>query len=144
MITLVENVTPAIHAGTAFVRFREQFDFRTWAEGNPQACLRRFSIKYSSREPAAVSTTLVEENSYTFEVAIAYPVSGRFGADGLDDLEDTITSDLRKIYAVIGPPGYASFTAPATVIDAGDDRETSGPVMFGVMRFRVDFYRSLA
>lgn len=144
MLTLIEAVTPAIHAQTAFRRHREQAEFRAWAEQNPGACLRRVSIDYGDRQAAAVSTTLVEENSWTFTVTVAYPTSSRFGSDARYDLRDTITSDLRQIYRVIGPPGYASFTAPATVLDGGEDIEIGETVSFGTLTFRVDFYRSLA
>jgi hypothetical protein len=144
MLTLVEAITPAVHAQTRFERWREQVDFRTWAEQHPDACLRRVSIAYGNRSPAAVANTLVEENAWPFEVTIAYPTSHRFGTDGRNDLRDTITSDLRQIYRTIGPPGYASLTASATVLDDGDGFEIGDSVSFGVQRFNVQFYRSTA
>jgi hypothetical protein len=146
MIALVEAITPSTHAGDKFIAHREVQPLRDWAEANPGGCLRRFSIRSTGQpRPAPVSTTLVEETSDTFEIVVAYPTDGRQGEDWLLDLDDAIESDQTSIHKTIGPPGYASLTATATVIHEDPfTREDGSPVTFGVIRYRVDWYRSVA
>lgn len=144
MIDLLEVVTPSIHAGTPFRAHRETQPFRVWAEQHAATCLRRFSIRYlGDFAPATVSNMVVEETSDTFEVVIAYPTSGRFGADIMTSLDDAVFSDQVQVHAAIGPPGYQSLEAQATVIsEEGWTREEGDQVTFAVIRYRVDFYRA--
>jgi len=145
MLTAVEGITPAIESSTPFRRFREQApgDFRDWAEKHPGQCLRRVSIRsVGSQRSALVSSTLSEETSDTFEVVVAYQASNRFGSAA--ELDDVIEADQKQIHRVIGPPGYASFSAPATVIHQDNwERENAPGVVFAVIRYRVDWFRGL-
>jgi hypothetical protein len=152
---LIEDITPAIHSGQDFKRYRQQKPgFRAWALANPTQCLRRFSVAFlRDVQPPAVNDTLVQEVSDTLEIVVAYPNDGRHNtanAEEMDGLEDVILSDQRLIEADVGPPGYATFAglvAPACVIK--DQPETTegepdDPVWFGVIRYRVDYWRSLS
>lgn len=116
MLSMIESIAPSVERGTPFRRYREQAStFREWAEANPAACLRRFSIRYNGTFAAAtVSNTLVEETSAEFEIIVAYPTTQRYaGSLGLDDI---VASDQLQVHARVGPPGYASITSPATVL----------------------------
>lgn len=152
---LIDSITPAIHAGKGFVRYRQQKPgLRAWAEAHPGECLRRFSVSFlRDVQPPAVNDTLVQEVSDTLEIVVAYPNDARHNtANGtdMDGLEDVILDDLKRIEARVGPPGYATFAglvAPACVIK--DQPETTegtpdDPVWFGVLRYRVDYFRSLS
>lgn len=145
MISMTEDITPSAYTSDKFRVYREQLPFREWAEAHPNECLRRFSIRYTgSFTPSAVSNIAVEETSDTFEIVVAYPSnSTRFGPKAQTSLDDTIAADQLKIHATIGPPGYASLTATATVLhETNWEREVSGPVTFAVVRYRVDYYRA--
>ncbi len=146
MIALVEDITPATHAADKFHAHLEQADFRDWAQSNPGAALRRFSIRSLGQfEAALVSDTRVEETGDTFEIVVAYAPNGRHGTKFLTDLDDAIESDQVKIHAVIGPPGYASFTAPATVMHSESfAREDGTGVTFSVVRYSVRWYRAVS
>lgn len=54
MIAIVEALTPATHAGDRFHAHRELMPIREWAEANPGACLRRFSIRALGQPRSAV------------------------------------------------------------------------------------------
>jgi len=146
MLAAVEAKTPTVESGTPFLAFREQVDFREWAAQHPDACLRRVSIRnLGSQEPAAVTNTLTEETSDTFEVIVAYPSNHRFGGKARTSLDDAIEADQIAIHATIGPPGYASLAAAATVLHQESwSRETAGSATLAVITYRVDYYRSLA
>jgi hypothetical protein len=145
MLTLVEAITPAVHAQTRFERFREQVDFRTWAEQHPDACLRRVSIRSTGDvTPPAVTNTDIEWVSTELECVVAYPTSGRFGANHLTELDDAISSDMQKIEHRIGTNGYAAYasqTAGATVTTIEASRDDGQAVTFGVLRLACGFYR---
>lgn len=152
---LIDDITPAIHAGHKFLRHRRQKPgHRTWASAHPGECTRRYSVAFlHDVQPPAVNDTLVQEVSDTLEIVVSYANDARFntpnGTD-LDGLEDVILNDLRQIEAVVGPPGYATFAglvAPACVIKDQPETTEGGeddPVMFGVLRYRIDYFRSLS
>jgi hypothetical protein len=144
MIALLEAATPTVHTGQPFRAYREHEDFREWAGKNPDACLRRFSIRYlGSMAPAAVSNILEEERSDTFEVVIAYPASSRHGGRRMTGLDDIIYGDQKKAHATIGPPGYQSLTATACVLHQDDwEREDADAVLFAVVRYDVHWYEA--
>lgn len=145
MIGMLEELDPNVHAGTKFVAYREQIPFREWAESHPNECLRRFSIRSTGAfRPTTVGNITHEETSDIFEIIVAYPTaSGRYGSKAMTALDTTIESDQTQIHATIGPPGYASLTATATVIHEDNwERENAGAVTFAVIRYRVDFYRA--
>ena len=146
MIVLVQALTPTTLSSDRFLAHREGGDLRTWAEAHPTACLRRFSIRnLGDCAPAVVSDTRVEETSDTFEVVIAYAPNGRHGPNFLTEVDKAIESDQTQVHKTIGPPGYASLTATATVMHQdGFSREDGNGVTFSVIRYAVAWYRSLS
>lgn len=149
VMRLIADITPSVHAHQRFQQHREELPIRPWAEAHPEACLRRVSVRFGgSTEPPAVNDTRVQEVSDTMEIVVAYPVSWRHGGRQQLGLDDVIADDARLIEAAVGPPGYAavaSLVAPATVLwEQSNEREESGPVQFSVLRYRVDYFRSLS
>jgi hypothetical protein len=145
---LEQSLTPAIHAGQKFRRHREETPVRDWAEQHPGECLRRVSIRFvGSTEPPAVNDTLVHEVTDTVEIVVCYPKDWRHGGDQLAGLEAVIDDDARLIEKRIGSSGYSTncaSTAAATCLwIQPNERETGEAVMFGVLRYRIDFFRSL-
>jgi len=145
MLTAVEALTPTSHSGDPFRAWRERMPLMDWAPEHADQCLRRVSIRNEgSQEPAAITDTLTEETSDTFEIVVAYPTNHRFGEKALTSLDDVIEEDTTKIHATIGPPGYASLAAAATVLHQTPwSREERDGVTFAVITYRVDYYRSL-
>jgi hypothetical protein len=149
---LIRDITPAIHSRQSFRQHRHELPHRDWAEANPAACLRTYSARFlGSTEPPAVNDTLVQEVRDVLEITIAYPTDWRHGGGPngqLLGLDDVITDDARLIERYVGPPGYATLAgliAPATVMwEAANEREAAGPVTFSVLRYRVDYFRSLS
>ena len=148
MIALVRALVPTVESGTKFVPYREQLDFRSWAEAHPDACLRRFSIATRGQvSPPEVTNTDVERVWVEMEAVVAYPVNSRFGERALASLHDVIASDLQQMEHRIGTNGYALYAASnpaATVLTLDTDRENGPVVMFGVLVLRVGFFRSMA
>lgn len=149
MINLVEDIVPAIHSGTRFRAHREEMPVRAAYEAKPAGCLRRFSVRFmGSTEPPAVNDTLVQEVRDTVEVVVAYPIDNRHGGVQLLGLDDVIADDARLIERTIGPPGYATLAglvAPCTVMwEQPNERESGQSVAFSVLRYRVDYFRSLS
>jgi hypothetical protein len=149
---LIRDITPAIHSGKAFLEHRHEMPIEDWAEANPTSSLRRYSVRFAgSTEPPAVNDTLVQEVRDTMIVIIAYENNWRHNtANGqqLLGLDDVIADDARLIEKTIGPPGYAAFAglvAPATVMwEQANERDVRSAVTLSVLRYRVDYFRSLS
>jgi hypothetical protein len=146
MLSLVDALTPMTDA-TRFRHFREEGDFRAWAQSQPTACLRRFSIlDVGQYRPALVSNTDVELRRALFETVIAYPMSGRFGRNQLG-VEDVIEQDMHQVEHTIGMRGYGNFTAAsgaeAAWVEGETAREVAGRVRLLVIVQTFEFYRSM-
>lgn len=114
--TVVEALTPSTDTRTTYKRYRNEdgADFRAWAEVNPTACLRRFQIRTTgATETPPVSNFDHEEHRVTLQILVAYPQTGRYGADQAMDRDDVIDLDAFQIDKALGMQGGANFT-PAT------------------------------
>ena len=147
MISLVEDITPALHAVQKFRAHREEMDFRDWALASPASCLRRFSITFGGDTPQALVTSgQLERTEETVEVVVAYPTDFRHGGTQLAGLRKTISRDAKQIEAAIGVCATdTTLKSLASIFrNDGTSRESAGPVHFGVITFRVEYARSLA
>lgn len=149
MISLVEDITPALHAATKIRAYREEQEFREWAMANPSACLRRFSIRFlGDTSQALVTDHTVERVEEGVEVVVAYPTNWRLASSGTQQLglDDAMASDAKKIDAAIGVASSdATLKSLATVFrNDGKSREDVGPVQFSVITYRIEYARSLA
>lgn len=149
---LIEDISPSIHRQQKLRRHTEQLALRPWAEANPAACLRVFSVRFEgSTEPPAVNDTLVQEVRDTIEIVVAYPLDWRHGGGQTGQLlalDDVIADDARLIERTVGPPGYATLAglvAPACVMwEQANARDSGEFVAFSVLRYRCDYFRSLS
>lgn len=147
IVTVIEALVPTTQSNVRFRHHREEFDFRGWADGHPDACLRRFSVRdLGDAKPALVSNTDVELVRAIFEIVIAYPLSYRFGSGNLLGVEDVIDQDRHQVEHVAGMRGYANFTAAtgaeASWVDGETARET-GATRRLVIAQTMEFYRSM-
>lgn len=112
-ISVIEALTPALHAGTKFRRHRGEQEFIAWVNENPAACWRRFEILNSFNLAHEGLTNAGDGNAlWQFQhderLVLAYPRQlGKYGAQNERDLDDMIDSDLAQIDEAIGPDGSA-------------------------------------
>lgn len=148
-LTVIESLTPASDSGVKFIRYRNEggADFRAWAEANPAACRRRVQVRTAGRSIVPeVSNADVEEHRCTLTVLVAYPQTGRDGANQALDRDDTMDADAFQIDEAIGMLGKVNFTSPyadATWIEGGvDDREEGNGVDFLVLTLTYIYKRT--
>lgn len=147
MISLIEDITPAIHAGQKFRAHREESDFREASNGNPPGCLRRFSVTFGGDTTQALVTDhQTERVEETVEVVIAYGTDWRHGGIQRLGLHDAMASDAKKIDAAIGVASSDSTLKGLATVFRNDSksREDAGPVQFSVITYRIEYARSLA
>ncbi len=144
-----QRLVPEVGSRDRFIASQEGSDFRDWAARNKQACLRRFSARFLGAVQAPlVSNTDVERVGDDMEIVVAYPTGHRFGSRALVDLDDVIEQDLKQLEHEVGSNGFSNLNTDlamigaATVLTVGQAREDGPPVTFGVLRLRVEFYRS--
>jgi hypothetical protein len=148
MIEIVRGATPANDNASKFVPYREQGDFRDWANQHPSESYRRFSIRtIGSIEAPTVTNTDVEWVWTNAEAVVAYPVNSRHGEKIKTSIDDVITSDLQLIEHRIGTNGYANYAQldpSAAVLTLATDLEEGDVVTFGVLSLRIGIYRAMA
>jgi hypothetical protein len=143
----IRALTPNVRSDARWRTHDERVDFRIWAEQNPTAAFRMFSIKTEGQlQPPVVSNTDVEWVETQFELVAAYPRDYRYGGgQHILDLDDVIESDLRQIEHAIGTNGYQSLEqvtgTEATVQTVDTIREPGIAAVFAVLRLRVMYWR---
>jgi hypothetical protein len=149
IITVVNGITPTLHAELPFVAYRDESgaDFRRWARAHPQLCTRRVQARVLSDEQGDIMNEDVEEHLATFEVIVAYAHRWRAGASF--DRDNVMEEDRHAIEDAIGVLGAANFT-PATAdatwrehVNASDPRESDEGVDFLVIRQLMSYLRAV-
>lgn len=149
ILDVIDALTPAVMTSPRFLRYRHEGagDFVAWAEQQPAACLRRFSVRsFAAPSVPLVSNTDVEVVRVVFEVTIAYPQTHRYGAQNALDRDDVAEADRKQIENAIGLNGGANFVSPyppATWVDAQPAVLLQGQsVDFHVLRQTMEFART--
>lgn len=129
-------------------RYRNEGDgnFQNWAEANPAGALRRFQVRADGTEdPPEVSNTDYDMRHVTFVVRVAYPQTGRYGADGALDRDDVMDQDFGEIEKMIGIYGRGWFfgTFDATPLGLTKSTEIGASVDFLVLTARFSYYREV-
>jgi hypothetical protein len=147
-MTVIEALTPRSQSADRFERHRaDQHDgatFETWLGGTSDQ-VRRFAMRDTGeRAPPAVSNGDVVRERVTFEVAVAYPVTNRYGSDGGRDMIDVIDEDQRQIDHAIGLHGSANIPADAVFLTEASrwDRVSVGAYVLLVGVLSYEFWRS--
>jgi len=145
---LIQALTPTSDAGVKFRSYRNEdgADFQDWAEKNPAAALRRFQARDDgSEEPPEVSDTLVDMRHVTFLILVAYPHTGRHGADQALDRDDVIDQDWGLINGKVGIYGRAQYSGAYDCTPLGATREIirGAGVDFLEVRARFSYYRAV-
>jgi hypothetical protein len=149
IVACIEAITPEMQASPRFRAYRQEGpgDFVAWAEQQPAAALRRFSVRsFAAPTEPSVSNTDVERVRVVFEVSIAYPQSHRYGAQNALDRDDVAQDDRDLIRNAIGLNGGANFVSPyppATFIESQPAVLLQGASCdFHILRQTMEFART--
>lgn len=144
IIERIVGLTPGIDAAYRWVVHDDAEELRDWAVRAPSAAYRRFSVEpqYTTEAPV-VSSVNVEQVMTTFEVVVAYPLSGRW--NNRRGLFDVIDSDRRRLEYEVGTASRsgAGFDAPATLISRGlPAPEEAEGVVFASLLIDATYWRT--
>lgn len=150
IITVIAALTPEKLAADRFIAYRNEGagDFTDWAEANPAAAFRRFSVRDTGNfDTPRVSNLDVEAREVELQIVVAYPQSHRAGIANALDRDDLMLSDALKIERAVGMAGRANFVDPYPNAAwlSGSIRRLSMPesgVDFMLIQQRMVFYRS--
>jgi len=141
-VALIAATPPVSFEDVAFERHRDEQPLRTWAAEHPTACLRRFTVRDLVEYEAPGTSTYDQEWVVgRHEVAIAYPVDGRYGEQNLRDLRDVMREDEKLIDERIGTHGYDAYTE-GHCVRTSTTHEEGDEVSYLVMVYEFRFYRS--
>ena len=147
---LVEALTPSTDTGVNFRSYRNEDDgnFQDWAEASDTAAYRRFQARDDGTEdPPEVSNTDTDMRHVTFVILVAYPQTGRDGADQALDRDDVIDADWGRINgaAGMGIYGRANFSGDHDCTPLGATREVVRGTAcdFLEIRARFSYYRNV-
>lgn len=144
---LIETITPTSASQVKFQREEGRMDFRQWAQANPNACFRRFSIMGSNRfEGPLVSNTDIETQRTDTIITIAYPKQyAKYGAENIRDLQDMVEEDIVSIDDTIGHRGQNNFLGGQSFCNRTDDApvDDGGAVWFVTLTFETEFHRAV-
>jgi hypothetical protein len=115
IIDVIAALTPTALSGDLFRPYRNEgaAEFMLAMESAPTGALRRVQvIDDGSDEPPEMSSGVEEERLVTFQVLVAYPQTGRYGAEQGLDRHDVMKQDQRQIEQAIGLHGRANFVNP--------------------------------
>lgn len=111
--SLIEAIVPTADSRVRFRSYRNEggADFETWANDNPASAHRRFQARGVGDETApAVTNTTTDMREMRVTILVAYPQTGRWGADGALDRDDVMDLDWGLINGQVGIYGMAGFT----------------------------------
>lgn len=145
--TQIAAIEPSTASGVPLRLSRGDEDFRAWAQGNPAACLRRYTIEQEGEtEEGEIRTGSVEEFRVALTIVAAYPhMFGAYASAGLEnyqDVLDMIEEDAESIQSVAGMTGNANYPAGSHPLSDDYEIEAGEGVTFLVMTLAIRYYRS--
>jgi hypothetical protein len=123
--SLVAAVVPTRMTDKRFIESTYDQEFTDWCEANPDACLRRYSVRDTLQyQPPQVTNTDVELRVVTLEVMVGYPNTFRYNTAKGRAQDDVISSDMHKLEQAIGLNGYGNYSTVAALRVEGFVSET--------------------
>lgn len=107
IICLIEELNPSSESDQKFQVALDEYSLEGWADENPQACFRRFTIEnnFDAISLGLISGDFVDEEQ-TFLLRICYPNHmGLYGSGNRRDRDRLIEEDLVDIDNIIGIAG---------------------------------------
>lgn len=144
MVTAIEAVVPVAMSGDRFLHAQHEVDFDRWAEENPSASFRRFSVRFEAADQPLVSNTDRELRRVTFAVLVAYPHDYRYGSDNLRSMDDVMEQDQHSIEGAVGLRGFLNFADSAVVEPSSTSILRGDSNDFLYMSITAEFWRSFA
>jgi hypothetical protein len=141
IVALIEALTPVSETAIKYAEHRSNDgqSLDDFAEVHPEACMRRFEVRFSGdRDQPEVSNTDVESEERFYEVVIAYPTKRWSTARERDAFID---ADANQVNHEVGTNSYGSIT-DCTMLTEGISREDGSPATFAVINLRAVFMRS--
>lgn len=139
---VVAGLAPASRSGVPFVRYRNEMDFRAWAERKPHACFRKFSIREVGGNPGEYTDGQIEHRTATMELVIAYPkLWAGYGNSGRQGMMDIIREDRQRIDNAIGLYGARNYVSGQHICDARAGIEEGDGVVFLVFDLEVQYHQ---
>lgn len=143
-IAAIVAITPTSHSDVKFLVSLDEGDFREWAEKFPNACFRRFTVRYLSEDEPPNSNLDVEFRTVYAEIIVAYPTDRRYGSENARDLSDVMRQDGISLNNAAGLRGYGNLGPDATVTNAKPEHETGSGVSFLVMPYTVRYWEAVS
>jgi hypothetical protein len=149
IIAIIAALDPALLGEDRFRVYRNdgKGDFTAAMEAAPAGALRRFQVDdVTTGAPPEVSNVSFMELLVTFQVTVAYPHTGRYGAEQAFDRADVMKSDKHQIEFAIGLHGRGNFTSPNpdTCWRDGSDTVVEGSACdYLVLTLTYAFYRQV-
>ncbi len=142
MVTAIKALIPSHLSATRYQHHDQRADFRSWADANPGAAFRKFSI----RDVGQVGLPEVHDavqvwHETEVEFVCAYPNDYRYGVQMRLDQDDVLWEDLNQVDDAIGIAGFATF-GDANVVLISKGPEDGGACRFAVARYKVAHWRA--
>ncbi len=146
-IAAITAIAPTSHSAETFKVALDEGNFRAWAESQPQACFRRFTVRYLSEDEPEVSNLDAEYRTVDAEIVVAYPgkLPARWGSENLRDMSDIMREDAISLNNAAGHRGYSNITVAATIISSRPvyEGEDGDAVRFLVLPYTAKFWESV-
>lgn len=141
-IALIQALTPASLASDRFRVALDEMDLEDWADAEPQAAFRRFTIEdVTSYEVPEVSAADVTFEPCDVELTIAYPNDYRYGKANRRARASVMREDRSQIDYAIGMWGTDNMSDSSAVL-TDTTFEALNAVTLMRLNFRIYFYRS--
>ena len=123
---------------------RRETDLEEWAEKNPKAALRRFSVEDLFEYDEVLSSNSDSEELITnVRLLVAYPKDTRYGPNNENSQRDLIREDMHQIDTALGHRGAVGYVSGQNAAIAVDKEIIEGlAVDFLAMTFEVNFRRA--
>ena len=146
-VTAIRAIAPTSHAGELFKVATDEGNFRDWARANPQACFRRFTVRYLSEDEPEASNLDAEYRTVEAEIVVAYPgkTPAKWGSENLRDMSDIMREDAISLNNAAGHRGYSNITVAATIISSRPvyEGEDGDAVRFLVLPYTCKYWEAV-
>ena len=141
-IALIQALTPASLASVQFRVALDEMDLEDWADAEPQAAFRRFTIEdVTSYDVPEVSAADVTFEPCDVELVIAYPNDYRYGTANRRARAAVMREDRSQIDYAIGMWGVRNMSDSSAVLTETEFDELDTCTLMR-LNFRIFFYRA--